>query len=200
MNIVENVSPEQLLLEMPELVDATDFRMINPEVNLKLAERLINAKKIIIDENDDMVLFRTGDQKGNIAMYDKLTKMIVYWVRFVAKKHSVIGKTVAQVALWRNIDDVKTKNITEYVFFDYLLSEWGAVISDSQQTEDGQRFWRRMMGVAVSKGHKVGMFDMLSKNVDWYDGSKPYPAWISSHLTAWGKEHKHQGYRFVIME
>lgn len=198
IDIVDDPTPERLLTEMPELISATDFSLIDPVTNLNLASRLMKANKTVIEEDNDIILFRTGNENGNIAMVDKRSQKIVYWVRFETKNIKEIGPSVTQVILWRDVDYPRANGITEKIFFDYLLVHWGAVISDGMQTQDGQRFWRRTMGQATLKNKKVGMFNMFAKTVNWYDGVEPYSDWISSQMKAWGSTNTHQGYRFVI--
>ncbi len=44
-------------------------------------------------------------------------------------------------------------------FFQWLLSEYNIVVSDSEQTGDGQRFWLRMIDWAFSMNYQISVAD-----------------------------------------
>lgn len=200
----------EILNEMPELIDATDFNMMDPAKNAWLSEKLLSTKnREIIEEDERGLLFRVGDREGNVALYDKRDQRIVYWIRFKTFRNKLIGEPVTQIILWRDVDSDLTTNITKHVFFDYLLPKWGIIMSDAKQTAQGRDFWRSRMAQAAGLGLNVGLLNMNSQKIEWFDSSQQNISnWLKSHLNVWGKHDEgpykesnpYQGLRFVISQ
>ncbi|WP_449556686.1 hypothetical protein [Huaxiibacter chinensis] len=66
-----------------------------------------------------------------------------------------------QVMVWRTPRMLHQRVIHGFpqCFFQWLLSKYDIVVSDSEQTGDGQRFWLRMIDWAFSMNYQISVAD-----------------------------------------
>lgn len=66
-----------------------------------------------------------------------------------------------QVMVWRTTRTVHQPVVSGFpqFFFQWLLSEYDIVVSDSEQTGDGQRFWLRMIDWAFTLNYQISVAD-----------------------------------------
>lgn len=191
--IMEKTKP---LFEMPYLTTTEeDFFLPNQDYNRKQAHRLLATSYHVLEKNDLIVLgdYQNGDQ-GEIFLYRHDLDLITYFVRYEIKQVEPFGRCVTQVALWRSADP-GIEGVAKMVFETYLLQHFDAIISDSMQTRDGQRFWVGRMGVAAREGKSVGI--IVNGEYHPYDRSMSLEDWIGHH-DAWGQDDSHEGKLFVI--
>lgn len=196
------------LYESPQIVKDTDFNLGSPESNKKRAIEFLKSgykPEDVIDETSDYVVFRTGDNRGYIVMIEfengvnPNLPQINFYVKYEEKKINGLGKTVTQVALWRRTKGTSTPNITDKIFFGYLLKQWDTIVSDSEQTEHGRDFWQRRLLIAETKGLKVGFINLNNKDITWFDKEKykTVDYWLDVY-NHWGGSYKKQPFRYVI--
>ncbi len=89
----------------------------------------------------------------------------------------------------------KGKGIPRKMILDHLIDNYGALYSDSQQTHDGETFWKKLLKLAVDSGFKVGYID--NRNKEEYNSSSNLEDWIASK-NAWGDTNEYKEKRFVI--
>lgn len=191
----------QFLQESPEFIGSTDFGLHDITFNRRKLTGYKKKKVETIEDTDDYVIFRTGTEKnGNIVMYDKKDDLIIYFVQLEQKTISKIGSFVTQLALWRDKNYPTTQGITSRIFFGYLLQKYKAIMSDAQQTENESSFWRDRMGEATKKNYSVGLVNLNTRIIIYFDPNKEtYPNWIKRHKDiAWGIGNKFQAMRFII--
>lgn len=190
----------EILEEMPELIGAQDFSMMEPEHNRNLTQKLLSApEKDILRDTKDFILFRTGTDNGNIALIDKQLEQVDYWIRFNTMQKKLVDKSVTQVAIWRRRGSPWVQGITRFVFFEYLLLHWPTVMSDAKQTPDGRDFWLDVMARATVKDFSVGLADFNASTVEWYRSDEgPFQTWIASKMSAWSGHQRSQGLRFLV--
>lgn len=193
---------KDFIKESPEFVGSTEFGLEKTIINRELASKLLKKKKELIQDSDDYEIFRTGsDRNGNIVLYNKESELIEYFVAYEALSFSGLGSYVTQVKLWRHTDSRIAIGKTSEIFFGYLLNKYKSIMSDSQQTRDGAKFWRSRLAEATGKGYRIGLANLNSKEMIWYDKKTDglYQYWIKSlENKAWGIGNKYQAMRFVI--
>jgi len=66
-----------------------------------------------------------------------------------------------QVMVWRTPRTLHQSVVSGFpqFFFQWLLSEYNVVVSDSEQTGDGQRFWLRMIDWAFTMNYQISVAD-----------------------------------------
>lgn len=189
------------LIESPQLLDGgTDFGMGDKSFNRSQTQKWLKKKVEDFGEDTFGILFRTGDnQNGYYILYNKETKLTDYFIKYEYKKISGAGPFITQVLLWRRLSATfKDGSITNHVFFDILLKKYNQIASDQQQTEDGKRFWIRMMSIAHRKGHKIGIAEQ--GKIIYFDPKElSYDDWIEQNeLDSWGEEESKRMIRFII--
>ena len=110
------------------------------------------------------------------------------------------GKPVRQIMIWRDIETNGGKdsyNLMETVFFEFLIEQYAIVVSDSEQTREGRRMWRKLIAMAIDKGMEAGRIDeqsheyhIIRSRQDLNDAAK----WL------WGEDKIHESRLAVIMK
>lgn len=192
---------KEIVSESPQFVGTTDFNLDDTANNKAFAARCITKVSEVIEKNNNYEISRTGDSyHGWMFLYVYATQTVEYVVQYERENFKWLAPTVTQCLLWRATASLYTKNLTQRMFFDYLLPRYGAIISDTQQTKDGYRFWGDRMSDAVSLGHFVGIADMRDHKVDWFDpSSASFREWFSIKPTL-GKTERFKEIRYVISE
>lgn len=81
--------------------------------------------------------------------------------------------------------------------FNNLLQEYAIIISDSEQTPDGKRFWERRILQSMNSGffvyyvdtNQLGSLERIHNREAFFDHYLPI---------GWGNDKEHQGRLFVI--
>lgn len=188
------------LLEMAQEIPATEFNLDNPIVNFNFLTKQLLKVTEVIEETLLYTIVRTGDfNNGWIFLHNIQDNTVDYAVQCKVRTWSWLPKTVTQTIIWRDDASELAQGIAVKMFFEVLLKKFNSIISDSQQTPDGNRFWRSRLANAVSRGMRVARVDTNQHIVDWYDPSGPgdFRTWLNS-FEVFGKKHKHQGLRYLI--
>lgn len=66
-----------------------------------------------------------------------------------------------QIMVWRTPRTIHQRVVSGFpqYFFQWILSEYDIVVSDSEQTGDGQRFWLRMIDWAYTMQYQISVAD-----------------------------------------
>jgi hypothetical protein len=112
-----------------------------------LQKKLASGDHTPVETFNGADVYRLGDsQTGYIVLYGELNhgsgeRTILYFVRFKRINASGLQKLGRQVLVWRDKNSHKSVGFAHHVFFDILLKEFHSLITDTQQTSNGQRFW-----------------------------------------------------------
>ncbi|KMJ45162.1 phage protein [Xenorhabdus khoisanae] len=93
----------------------------------------------------------------------------VYAVKLHFRKDIIVGKeTCTQIMIWRTPRSEHQHAIGDLPrdFFKNLLSKYNIVVTDEAQTQDGKRFWEKMIDWAITKGYHVYSSDGTSDDCD----------------------------------
>jgi hypothetical protein len=116
---------------------------LNESAMVQGLERLYLKKKISKVPPDDKWngadVYEFGDGGTGYVCLVK-NDVIVYFVRY-RKVRGGGNKFGRQVLVWKNKNVPATAGFASHVFFEKLLPKFGALITDTQQTEDGKAFW-----------------------------------------------------------
>lgn len=102
-------------------------------------------------------LLRIDDRDGHqdsyeIALLNDLENSVVYYNKVTVKADTATQNTwrcpAAQHA-------AVIENITDKVFFDYLLQRHSIVLSDDQETGEGYHYWQRQLSHTLMRGLKI---------------------------------------------
>ncbi|WP_421193934.1 hypothetical protein [Aeromonas jandaei] len=108
-----------------------------------------------------------GEQIFELALVDHYAKMVVYYNKVIVLLHDpVLGaKPVTQLLVWRTPDPAYKSvisGVADRVFTDYLLEHYQIIMSDSQQTGQGQFFWERQILVALGRQLYVYYYHLMN--------------------------------------
>ena len=139
--ITQNVEHTEAFL----LRGTVDFHL--PGFLLPVGYRLLKSRY-----SDEYRLVTTDDGKPYTAYAVKLT---------FHKEITFPHGAATQVMVWRTPRAVHQSVISglPQLFFQWVLSEYDIVVSDSEQTGDGQRFWLRMIDWAFSMNYQISVAD-----------------------------------------
>lgn len=101
-------------------------------------------------------VYKTGNgQQGYYFVeYDNKTVVLVQYQRSKIKKLNNLP-VITQIALWKDDDFSVPADFSSRLFFDVVLADNGALLSDKKQTEYGMRFWKRRLIEALDKDKAV---------------------------------------------
>jgi len=136
---------------MPELINDNDF---NTKLN-EIQRNTMHTAQFLEKGVDDFQLngyvipfgyrfvkSRTEHQYRLITISDQ--PVTAYAIKLEFYDHIVLGfNTCTQVMVWRSIRPEHRRAILDLpaIFFSYLVDHFTIVVSDSQHTELGRRFW-----------------------------------------------------------
>ena len=75
---------------------------------------------------------------------------VIYFVRHRPIKANGF-RLGRQVLVWRDRSSPEAGGFAEYVFFQYLLPKFGALVADQEQTDVGHVFWQNSLRHALEK-------------------------------------------------
>ena len=94
--------------------------------------------------------YNFGDSSiGYYALVDDAGEL-VYFVRYKAVKANNL-KFGRQVLVWREKTNASSAGFAEFVFFSKLLPRFKALITDTQQTNNGRQFWQHVLRQSFGK-------------------------------------------------
>lgn len=188
------------LFETPTLIgsgEREDFGLDQERVNRWSAKDML-ANGHVVRSDDNFDLIKTGTPRnGSFGAIGK-DGLLAYFVEFEHQDIPHLGDGVVQVLVWRDLSKAFTRGLTSEVFFQHLLPQFGAVVSDKAQTQDGRSFWIRIMAEAdQERDHEVGFIDMVSGEVNVYDGDIALSSWIKD-MDAWSRDAASKSKRFFV--
>lgn len=157
----------------------------------------INDAKLISTEVGSVGFYSLKTLKGDYYFLYK-DRVIYYFVHY--KQYTGfpnISKTpFRQCLVWRNKSNISpaTVGFAKKVFWDILFKKYQAVISDSQQSKDGEGLWDNLIQEALtSKGYIVKVHNTNDKTFKQYTSWEQIANDKSSH---YGTANFYQ--RFII--
>ncbi len=119
-----------------------------------VAQSILNRVKykIPIEYRSGSPLYRLGD-KGTGYVVLVHDNKVEYFVRYRQARNSGL-KFGRQVLVWRNPEgrSMAAAGIARHVFFNILLPEYKALITDNEQTKFGMHFWVNAAAYALGVG------------------------------------------------
>lgn len=193
----------QDLFEMPKDIEDLDSHDLNN--SLKNGEfyldclRKTYAKKIkLFDLTDYSTMYQF---KTEFFVLDSHRKKVTYFMKYKVDNNGTLGQFVWQSLVWGNIDvqNEYLSGIPKKIFFDYLLSKFHTIITDSEQTWHGKRFWQARISDAFKMNLNVYFFDFdgrIFKKLEKYEDLERY----QNEYDIWGPSDKHEMKRMVISD
>lgn len=180
-------------------------RLEDPRYNSKLFKTLQQNrdKRLIETYNDKVELWQINKGKETeiygIVPEDEYVGYYVRWER--QETEFVDTDWATQVLVWAGVSPF-TKGLPDHVFYEYVLKETGAVVSDAEQTARGEHFWQRMIAMAFEDDKfKIYLVDFNRKTVKRIKQYSDYVKLYHSQNSPWGdKRGFHDGLRIAISD
>ena len=153
---------QELLFEMPKLINDVDFNLSDPKVNARVAVDLLQHGELLEDLGDDRALYQRGHRLGMVANPARALCSCEYYVQYKEIMHKMIGhRAISQIAVWRDDLSTHAHGLAARIFWDHLLPIHGVMITDALQTKDGRRFWMNRIGEAYKRGLNVYYLNLV---------------------------------------
>lgn len=146
---------DDILLEIPKDIDPIDWHNINDlaknhQLFLKLSAD--EHKKLILNISAGISIYRLSSQ---YFCLDPKDKRVTYFMHYLVGNNGKIGDFVWQSLVWTNPKYAYLSGLPQKIFFEQLLPKFGTIITDSEQTWDGKRFWKLRLRDAFDLGLNV---------------------------------------------
>lgn len=140
-------------------------------------------------------LFSVGDDT-NGYYYLKVDDDLIYFVRYrrVKANGNSFGR---QVLVARKRSNILSTGVALHVFYKYLLPRFGALVSDTQQTQHGKAFWDYAIAAAFKRAILVYFLDRRATPNRVLRMSTPKDVDLNSK-EIWGTEQGHLRTHVVI--
>ena len=172
---------------MPSVCDPTTFGL-DKAVSNKL--KLKNLKKHIAKKIGSLPLasgklldvMRSGTTGGSV--YAEREGNLVLYIQYSTYRYAFLPmQALTQTKLWRSQSLLVSHEFSHNLFFQIMLPLSGAILSDKEQTSDGQEFWKRRCMEALQIGCHVALVDFGTRSYKEFsdaDGLEP------ARLDSWG--------------
>jgi hypothetical protein len=186
----------------PKYVDDTDFGLSNNLANKTLLRKLETKKSkkkvavLTLADGMKLPIMSTGADEDNGYYWIAKDDAIVWLVKFRRMHYTWLPKpALTQVMLWRDNNVVLKAGFTSRMFFGFILKRHGAILSDKEQTEAGERFWKLRLEEAFEKKLKIAFVNFNDQSVTEVTSAAHLQ---SFYAKAWGPNKVHLSYRWMI--
>lgn len=189
------------LQAMPQLIPQGELNMAYVNKWRKLAtdaKKRGSVKAHLLSPSDELnptVLYhyKKSGSSGVWFFWDNVNQVVTYLYAYTSI--SLAQKPRACEAL-AYLFDTSVRGFTKEVFFDYLLPDQKFVVTDSQYTPDGKRWFEAEYAFAFRSKLKVYALDLTKKEIELtLIDSKTFRELQELY---WGEDDLHQQYRFAI--
>lgn len=201
-----------LLLEIFELTESplrivplVISKLENPHDNKKLFKTIQQRrdKQFIGHYNDHVELWKIvkGKETEIFGLIPE-DSYVGYYVRWeLQDAHFIDTDWCTQVLVWAGVSPF-TKGLPDEVFYNHVIQETGAVVSDGEQSARGEHFWQRMIAMAFKESkYKIYLVDFHKKTVKRIATYEEYLKLYHSPNSPWGdKKGFHDGLRIAISD
>jgi hypothetical protein len=140
--------------------------------------------------------------KSEFFCLDHNLGKVTYYMRYKVDSNKVLnGQYVWQSLVWTDpkVHADYLIGVASKIFWEYLFNKFNVIVTDSEQTWKGRRFWEYRIGEALKKNLFVYFFNFQTKELvpltdfdELYDYQEKYDIW--------GLTKSHQLKRMVISQ
>ena len=187
----------QILTEMPQIIDSLTWHELNHlESNQHEYKKLSanNQKQIIERLSDSAIVYQLGSM---FFCLDTKFNKITYYMTYEVGNNGKLGRYVWQSLVWTDVEAIYIKHLAARIFWTKLFPKFDFILTDSEQTWDGRRFWQYRIGDAFDKGLKVYFYDFSDHKLVKMNSTTDFQQFASQY-DIWGNYPKHLLKRMVI--
>lgn len=182
---------------MQQDIDSLDWHKLNEPSENEEIYRKFSAdkyKKSVLKVFDKAEIFKDGSR---YFCLDSRLKRVTYYMKYEVKNNGRLGQFVWQSLVWSFPAASYISGIPQKMFFEFLLPKFGTIVTDSQQTWDGKRFWRLRIAEALEKKLNVYFYDFSNHEIEKIEDYDHF-AECDLKRGIWGPSNIHQMKRMVI--
>lgn len=160
--ILHNITSNKGINEMsPQNIDALDLDRYQQGIKDYYKKNKSKFKPTYTKN-----LLKSGDDHNGYYIFIK-EDVIYYFVRYKSLSYSNLSnnRMMRQVLVQRFNSSTASVGIPKIVFFDYLLPTFGTIVTDTEQTADGKRFWMSAVVEALNNPSKYEVYIFDRSNV-----------------------------------
>lgn len=157
------------LFEMPQLIKSlspVDTKLLIDECNSALRNK---SAKVVKSMREGTDLFHVAIPGGGIYFLKSDDIDYICRYREVELPHNTVpgNKAIRQVLIHRcRTSSVFSAGMPHDIFWNELYKKCGVLVSDSEQTDDGRKFWLFQVREAMKRGLTVRFIDTNSATYD----------------------------------
>ena len=171
------------LLSAPKQIDPLDDKTM--EYLFKRVESAyLKGKTKIIGPYKGSTIFTFGDNENGYYGLIRPDNELLYAVKYTSVTPRRFGR---QVLVARRRTHTDAARIAEHIFFELLLPRFGALTTDTQQTERGQDFWTYVVSDAFEKNlhvYRIDHFKSVGSKLTYLPTIEDFNSIVAS---TWGK-------------
>jgi len=187
------------LFESPKHTFPTDFGLDEFDYNVKFGQELFKQySKVALEKVGDG--YTLWEFKREFALIRDEDSYVAYYMKFRFDMINLIKRQcVSQIAIWRSRMVNEQSGMAKRIFMNHLIPKYGNIITDSEQTEDGRRFWADRIRECVTQGDCYVYYVSIYPDRKILDVSsmKDYEH-IIRNQPAYGSNEMFKNRRFVI--
>ena len=147
------------LFESPKHTFPTDFGLDEFDYNVKFGQELLKQySKVALEKVGDG--YTLWEFKREFALIRDEDSYVAYYMKFRFDMINLIKRQcVSQIAIWRSRMVNEQSGMAKRIFMNHLIPKYGNIITDSEQTEDGRRFWADRIREYIERGYKLEQFE-----------------------------------------
>lgn len=188
-----------IICETPMLIgEWSPEELENDDQNAELYYQLLPLAKHELYKIDDIASIYLHN--NTLFCLDTSINRVTYEMQFKLGKNIKLGQYVWQASVWRNLSVPNTLGWPEKIFFEYLLPTYHVIITDSQQSFDGRKFWMNRIANAFNRNLNVYYCDFSSNKLTKIEDSHH---WVDFHRKTpyiWSKQPASKMKRMVITD
>lgn len=193
----------ELLLEMPRDIEDLTTHELNIEEENRLFYRRLLGKKYqykikLFELNDHASMYQL---KSEFFVLDSNLKKVTYYMRYKVDNNGTLGQFVWQSLVWTDdlIQEDYLSGLPKRIFFEHLLPKFHTILTDSEQTFHGRRFWRQRIADAFNLRLNVYFFDFQGRVLKQLNSLSDLEK-FQKEYDIWGPMKRHELKRMVITD
>ena len=155
----------------------------------------INKYKKIIEQVDNFAtIYKLGSQ---YFCLDVKFRKVTYYMKYQVSNNGKLGDVVWQSLVWIDPGAPYIRGYPQNIFFNYLLPKFSTIITDSEQTWDGRRFWNWRIIDAFNMNLNVYFYDFANHKIVKMNNVDDFRQ-AQSIYDIWGNTNRHLMKRMLI--
>ena len=155
-----------ILYEMPMIhSDLDSHELSTKDGNLMYFRRYEKGAELVSDLGGGVGVYHSDRGNPTYLVLDHERQRVLYYMQYVPSNNRQLGKYVYQKFLWIDKGSRGTVGYLPTHYFYQLVDEFGMVVTDSEQTSDGRRFWEKRIADAFGRGLRVYYHDFKTSEL-----------------------------------